>query len=148
MMFCDIMKCMCGACCAVVVMCVEVRGMSEFVLDASIDAKSLYLGLYNNDLTSKALSRSREIVRTIHYFDDSSPTKLRAFLLSANSSLDSLTDEQCCAFKIYLEQLAWAVPGESRMAEGNFRVIALANVLAGYSTSEEDFRKKRETGEF
>ena len=131
---------------AMVLCCHGVDAMSAFVLDSSIDARSLRLGRYESQVTIKAILRAQEVVETIDGFDNTKVGRLCEFLTYTNSHISELSDEQVCAFKIYLEQLAFGVPGESKLAEGKLRVIALANVLAGYSESVEDFKEKRNLG--
>lgn len=135
-----------SVCCAVTLWNYEANAMDAFVLDSSINPRKLRLGEYSSEITTKAIFRTEEVIKTIDGFDRSTPTKLCEFLTSTNSRLTDLTNEQCIAFKIYLERLAYGVPGENKLADGRFCVIALANVLSGYSVSVEDFRHKRLQG--
>jgi hypothetical protein len=135
-----------SVCCAVILWNCEVNAMDAFVLDESINPRKLQLGEYSAEVTTKAILRTEEVINTIYGFDRSTPSKLCEFLTSTNSHLADLTEEQRVAFKIYLEGLAYGVPGESRLSDGKFCVIALANVLSGYSVSVEDFQQKRLQG--
>ncbi|MDR2067998.1 MAG: hypothetical protein LBP41_03355 [Holosporaceae bacterium] len=133
--------------CAVVLWNCEVNAMGAFVLDESIDPKKLRLGEYSAEVTANAILRTEEVINTIEGFDRSTPSKLCEFLTSTNSHFIDLTKEQRVAFRIYLERLAYGVPGESKLSDGKFCVIALASVLSGYSVSVEDFQQKRLQGD-
>jgi hypothetical protein len=62
--------------------------------------------------TTQAILRTEEVTNTIEGFDRSTPSKMCDFLTATNSHLIDLTQEQCVAFKIYLERLAYGVPGQ------------------------------------
>ncbi|MDR1561373.1 MAG: hypothetical protein LBS23_03395 [Holosporaceae bacterium] len=128
-----------SACC---LFTVGVVAMSFETLDSGIDARKLIVGgTYSGEMTTKCILRSLHVVSAIKGFDRSSPSSLQMSLQNIASNRNELTDEQKIAFAIYLEFLSYSVPGESKLADGDINVIALANVLSGHFETTADFWK-------
>ncbi len=117
-----------------------------YKLDPLTDPKQLYLGRYDGKLTTKAIERSTELVSKNPLLNRTNADTLCDSLEKINKQLAQLGEEERLAFRIYLMGIAFNVPGECCSPEGDFKTIALANVLVHFVNSIEEFTKKWEEG--